>query len=170
MSLVFAGILGGAIGGALVGCILFFWTAPGGSPHLLQRRREAGRLNSLSCGLWQLYVAMASGSLVSLAKLRRVHDEVLLATFGACDKETDEALRAMASLLQRAWKRQAEFRRVGLSVHPGQFSDLTADMQTAFARVQLASGWMRFHEEPRLWEGLSDLSAARLRRLAERRP
>ena len=169
LAVMLAGVLGGVIGGAAVGCVLFFWT-PRAAPSRRIGHRETNRLTSLSYRLWQLYVAVVSGASVPVSRLRAAHDEVLLVTFDvACEKETEEALLAMTSLLFRAWKRSREFTRVRLTISPAQFSDLTEDMQAAFAGVQLASGRLRSSGEDQIREALVDLGAARLRRLADRR-
>jgi hypothetical protein len=169
MAVVIAGMLGGMIGGAVVGCALY-WLAPREWSVRSGRRREADRLSTLSYRLWQLYVALVSGSPVSLARLRVLDDEVLVTTADLeCDRETEEALLAMTSLLHRAWKRAGEFRRVRLSVVPAQFADLTHDMQAAFARVQMASGCIRSRAGRQARGGVVDMGAARIRRLAQPR-
>jgi len=169
VAVLFAGILGGMIGGAAVGCALY-WLVPREWSLRSVRRPEADRLSSLSYRLWHLYVALVSGSAVPLAKLRVVHDEVLLVTSDfECHKETEEALLAMTSLLHRAWKRAGEFRRVGLSVSPAQFADLTDDMQAAFAYLQLASGRTLSRAEKQDRDGPADIGAARIRRLGQSR-
>jgi hypothetical protein len=169
MAVLVAGILGGMIGGAVVGCALH-WLGPREWSIRPLGRREADRLSSLSYQLWHLYVALVSGPPVPLDKLRVLYDEVLLVTSDLeCEKESEGALLAMRSLLHRAWTRAAEFRRVGLSVYPAQFADLTDDMQAAFVCVQLASGRMRSRAEKRTWGHAADLGAARIRRLAQPR-
>jgi hypothetical protein len=168
METLLAGIVGGVIGGAVVGIALYL-RAPWEWLTRAAARRESGRVTSLSYRLWRLYVALVSGSAVPRDRLRDLYDEVLLLTAG-CDreKETEEALFAMTFLLQRAWKRAAEFRRVQLKVSPGQFADLTESMQAAFAAVQLASGRLcSLGREPAAH--VVDIGAARLGRLVQPR-
>ena len=169
MAVLLAGILGGMIGGAIVGCALY-WLMPRERFFRSAAHREANRLSGLSYRLWLQYVALVSGNEVPPANFSALQDDVLLVTSDLeCEKETEEALLAMISLLRRAWRRASEFRRVRLSVFPAQFADLTDDMQAAFAYVQIESGRRRSMAEKHTWGSVMDIGGARIRRLAQPR-